>query len=147
LYPHQGDWKTAGTVSRAFAWVHPVLSLPMTKKGTGALPSECSFVRIDVPNVMITAVKRAEDDDDMIVRFYEAYGLSNETTLRTMWTVQSVISTNFLEDPVAKADAVMDRLVKVKLRGYEIRTLKLKLALQPGVTLSGAHGPGPVRPF
>jgi len=147
LYPHQGDWKSAGTVARGFAWIQPAIPLPITKKGTGALPSECSFVRTDVPNVMITAVKRAEDDDDMIVRFYESSGAPTESSLRSFWSIVSAKWTNFLEDPVGETATVKNNMVKMQLNGYQIGTLKLNLKPQYGVTLTGTRGPGPIRPF
>jgi hypothetical protein len=35
----------------------------------------------------------------------------------------------------------------VSLRGWEIQTLKMNLQPEPGITLHGTRGPGPVRQF
>ncbi|HZG56949.1 alpha-mannosidase [Paenibacillus sp.] len=70
LLPHGGDWRQAETVRRAAE-----LNLrPFTVIETyheGALPQDGSFVSVDKPNVVVSAVKTAEDNDDLIVRCYE----------------------------------------------------------------------------
>ena len=42
-----------------------------------------SFFSVDVPNVMIECVKKAEDSNDIIVRMYECYGGRCSATLST----------------------------------------------------------------
>lgn len=37
----------------------------------GKLPKEQSFIKVDKKNVMVTALKKAEDTDDTVLRLYE----------------------------------------------------------------------------
>lgn len=41
----------------------------------GKLPEHSSCIRVDEPDILVTAVKQIEDADGMILRFYEADGL------------------------------------------------------------------------
>ncbi|MEH7380563.1 glycoside hydrolase family 38 C-terminal domain-containing protein [Bacillus sp. JJ1533] len=70
LLPHKGNWETAGTVRRAAELNQRPISIIETYH-KGSLPQKDSFLSVDVENIIISAVKKAEDNDDLIVRAYE----------------------------------------------------------------------------
>ena len=45
-----------------------------TEAHAGALPAKHAFARIEPGNVILTVMKKAEDDDALIFRFYEFEG-------------------------------------------------------------------------
>jgi alpha-mannosidase len=97
----------------------------------------------------VTAIKRAEDDDDLVIRFYEAAGSALNARVRTQWQVLAAGAVNFMEDNMADGpamDAGGDSFDLV-LRPWEIRTVKLRLKPVDGVVMSGTRGPGAVRQF
>ena len=150
LYPHTGDWRAARVDARGIAFLHPVLTAVAAGGGNADLPAECSFIRSGSPNVLITCVKRAEDDDDLVVRCYESQGRKGSANLSTYWTVRKARTANFVEDvQPGSADVVAQggKTVSADMRGYEIRTMKLALRPLPGVTLSGTRGGGPPRSY
>lgn len=53
----------------------------MKENEGGNLPASYSFVQADKENVVIEAVKKAEDSDAVIVRLYECYNRRGQTTL------------------------------------------------------------------
>jgi len=70
LLPHKGNWENAGTVKRASELnQQPVTIIETYHKGP--LPQADSFLSVDVENVIVSVVKKAEDGDDLIVRAYE----------------------------------------------------------------------------
>jgi alpha-mannosidase len=73
LAPHSGMWQDAGIVRLAEEFTTPV---PIIFQGIhrGDRAPSGSFLSVDVPNVVVTAVKKAEDGDDLIVRCYETAG-------------------------------------------------------------------------
>ena len=149
LYPHQGTVYDAGTVNRAMSLVYPVLSQVAGANAGGSLPAEYSFIKLDSPDAVITAIKRAEDDNDLIVRLYESSGMALKTGLSTPWTVQSAKAVNFMED-VLQAGPVMPvnrNAAELNLRPWEIRTIKMELKPVAGIDMRGTRGPGPVRQF
>lgn len=90
LMPHSGGWQDAGVVRIAEELVAPAL---VTYQGIhpGTRAESGSFVSVDSPNVIVSAVKQAEDGDDIIVRSYESTGRQTRATLdlafaRTKWS-------------------------------------------------------------
>ena len=80
LAPHEGTWQDAGVVRQAEELTAPVPVLYQgIHRGTRALSG--SFLSVDVPNVVVSVVKKAEDGDDLIVRCYETAGRTAKATL------------------------------------------------------------------
>jgi alpha-mannosidase len=73
LLPHAGGWEEAGTVRRAAELNQPAIALVATGHA-GRLPLHASFIGIDQENVVASALKQAEDGDDVILRCYETAG-------------------------------------------------------------------------
>jgi len=81
LLPHAGSWKTAGTVRRAAE----LNQRPIVLLGTyhdGSLPQSRATVEVTPENIVVGAVKLAEDNDDLIVRCYESSRVATEAELR-----------------------------------------------------------------
>lgn len=73
LLPHDGDWRRAGTVRLAEELNQPLTALP-EHSHFGDLPSARSFLDAGTGSVVVSALKRAEDGDGVIVRAYETAG-------------------------------------------------------------------------
>src|SRR5205085_11897738 len=70
--PHAGEWKDAKVLQTAQAFNHPLWSTKLKPADDAKLPAEMSFISAAKDDVIITGVKKAEDDNDLVVRFYEA---------------------------------------------------------------------------
>ncbi len=71
LLPHAGTWKQAATVQRAAELNQQAVVLTATARPDGKLPQQASFVQVDRANIDVTALKMAEDGDDLILRCFE----------------------------------------------------------------------------
>jgi alpha-mannosidase len=80
LVPHASGWREAGVVRLAEEFTAPV---PILYQGIhpGSRPAAASFLSVDAPNVVVSAVKKAEDGDDLIVRCFETEGRATQATL------------------------------------------------------------------
>jgi len=80
LLPHAGAWQDAGAVRQAEEFTAPV---PVFYQGIhrGTRPLSASFLSVDAPNVVVSAVKKSEDGDDLIIRCYETAGRGTKATL------------------------------------------------------------------
>ena len=80
LLPHAGAWQDAGVVRQAEEFTAPV---PIFYQGIhrGTRPLSASFMSVDVPNIVVSVVKKSEDGDDLIVRCYETDGRGATATL------------------------------------------------------------------
>lgn len=90
LVPHAGPWQDAGVVRMAEELVAPSLTIYQGIH-PGTRPQSDSFLSVDVPNVVVSAIKKAEDGDDTIVRLYETAGRQTTVKLdlrfaKTEWT-------------------------------------------------------------
>jgi alpha-mannosidase len=75
VYPHAGNWKQALTVRRGYEFNYKLSALQV-QSHAGALPPVNSFVGIKQDNVVLTALKKAEDSDALLLRVYEWAGKS-----------------------------------------------------------------------
>ncbi len=71
LLPHAGGWEQAHTVRRAAELNQRPIVLLETFHPQGTLPQRDSFLQVDRDNVIISVVKQAEDNDDIVLRAYE----------------------------------------------------------------------------
>ena len=76
LLPHAGGWAQAGTVRRAAELNCRPIALAETYHA-GTLPQRDSYLVAEPENIVVSAVKRAEEGDDLIVRCYEASGVGH----------------------------------------------------------------------
>jgi alpha-mannosidase len=80
LLPHEGGWEQAGTVKRAAELNQRPISIIETYH-EGKLPQTDSFLSVDKDNIVVSAVKQAEDNDDMIIRCYETTKAATEAVI------------------------------------------------------------------
>ncbi|MCC6731554.1 MAG: alpha-mannosidase [Chthonomonadales bacterium] len=125
LLPHRGDWR-GSTLREAHALNAPLLAAPRAAR-PGELPASHSFLSVDAPNVVADAVKEAEGDDALIVRLYEAHGARGPVALTFDRDVVEAVECDLLERPggSARRDG---RVVRLAVRPFEVRTLRLRLA-------------------
>jgi alpha-mannosidase len=81
LLPHAGSWEEAGTVRRAAELNQPPVPLIATYHPEGTLPQSLAFIKVDRENVLVTALKKAEDGDDLILRAYETSKIATTATI------------------------------------------------------------------
>jgi len=80
LLPHDNSWEQAGTARRALELNQRPIALAETYH-PGTLPQRNSFLAVDRENIVVSAVKRAEDNDDLIVRCYETNRVMTTATI------------------------------------------------------------------
>jgi alpha-mannosidase len=68
----------------------------------GSLPQKASFVSVDQANVVVSVIKKAEDNDDLIVRCYETAKIQTQATIH-----------------------VQDRAIETTLGPCEIKTFRI----------------------
>ena len=77
LHLHDAPQDPASLSRLGASWNHPFLLIPANLQ-TGAVPARHSFARVLTPNVVLTALKQAEDHDGLILRLVEMNGLDTD---------------------------------------------------------------------
>jgi alpha-mannosidase len=124
LYPHGGDWKQAQSVRHGYEFNYGLKAMQVLAH-TGAMPAEHSFVSIAEPHVVLTAVKKAEDGDGLVLRFYEWSGEGGNVTLTVPAGAKSATLVNLMEKPEGAAIAVSDGKVTVPVAPFQIQTVRV----------------------
>ena len=78
--PHQGSWKESGIVRLAEEFLSPPVSIYQGIHG-GRLPKSGSYLAADSSSVIVTSVKQAETDEDIILRCVETHGTDCSATI------------------------------------------------------------------
>lgn len=134
LYPHPGDHVEGRVVEAAYELNVPLRATPLTKRGEPAvareamLPPAASFLEVDVANVMVEAVKRAEDGDDLVLRLYQTSRRGTLASLRFGFDLEAAAEVDLLEEQPAPLDIEDRRLVTLVFLPFGIKTLRVSPA-------------------
>jgi alpha-mannosidase len=122
LFPHPGDWTTAGVAREAFDLNAPLFQV--MAQGDD-LPQRFSLLSTEGLELALGSLKMAEDGEGVILRLYEPHGARGECTLRFTRSAESVERTNLLEEPEDQVE-VRDGAVRLAVRPFEVVTLRVK---------------------
>jgi alpha-mannosidase len=129
LYPHAGGWKDALTIRRGYELNYKLIAIPVGKY-QGNLHAEHSFLQAKSDNVIVTAVKKAEDDNALVVRFYEWAGKQGDVAIQLPTGATSASETDLMERPMGNL-SVSNGEVTVPTKPYEIKTVKVQFSGMP----------------
>jgi alpha-mannosidase len=80
LVPHKDTWKESNITRIAEEFVAPSVLIYQGIHG-GKMPKAGSFLAVDAQNVIISAIKKSENGDDIIIRCLETSGLQTSATV------------------------------------------------------------------
>jgi alpha-mannosidase len=126
LYPHAGTWRESQTVRRGYE-LNSKLITAQTGNHQGTLPPEYSFIQVQPDNVVLTAVKKAEDENALILRFYEWAGKESDVSIQLPPGAESAYDTDLMEKPTGSL-VLQNGAVTVHTKPYEIKTVKVQFA-------------------
>lgn len=125
LYPHPGTWREADTVRKGYEFNYPLLAR-FVEAHAGELPAVFSFFKAEPSNIVLAAIKKAEDRDSLVLRLYEAEGNPTEARLSFFRAPKEVYALDLMENrlqPIAFKPGA-DGL-GLKFGKSEIKTIEL----------------------
>jgi len=123
LYPHQGGWQEAEVTQRGYEFNNPLLPLTAIVHN-GDLPATHSFLKIEPSNLIAEVMKKAEDSNDVILRFYETVGKKSVAKITLIQPVDAIHQTDLLENSL-KEIATDGKGFQAPVGSYSIETFKL----------------------
>ncbi|MGB8011880.1 MAG: glycoside hydrolase family 38 C-terminal domain-containing protein [Terriglobales bacterium] len=125
LYPHSGDWKQALSVRRGYEFNYKLSALQMDPH-EGILPAAHSFVDLKQENVVLTAMKKTEDGNALLLRFYEWAGKAGDVQLTVPPGATGATLTNLMEQAEGSLLPVnATNQVTVPVHPYEIVSVRV----------------------
>ena len=124
LYPHGGDWKQALTVRHGYEYNYKLEAMQVTAH-TGSQPAKYSYVGVKPENVVLTALKKAEDGNGLIFRVYEWAGKSGDVEFHVPAGATSATVTNLMEKPEGPTLKLASDIVTAPIHPYEILTVRV----------------------
>jgi alpha-mannosidase len=88
------------------------------KSVKASLAEELEFFSIDSENVIVTAIKKAEDGEALVVRMYDAEGKAANVVLDSHFMLGNLKHTNIIEENPKTVD-------EIKISPYGIETYRL----------------------
>ena len=120
LIPHQGTWFSSRSYLEARNFAEPLMAIALP----GLVPSSKAFVSVKPETLVVTALKKAEDSDLIVLRFYNIAGERVAGVVRLGFECEEVWRANLDERPLEKIGD--GNTVRVYVKPYEIVTLLIK---------------------
>ena len=122
---HKGGWRAGRP--RDFGWsiCNPLIGVVVDGKRQGPLGAKASFCQVDKPNVFVLTIKRAEDENGIIMRLIETEGKDVTATLTlTHVAIKKACRTNLVEENIGEC-VFTPHEIKVRVRAFGITTIRL----------------------
>lgn len=127
LYPHKGDWVKSMVFRKGYEFNYPLIAWKVSEN-SGPLPNTLSLIEIKPDNVVLSALKKAEDSNELVLRVYEAYGFESDVTLKALSKPLKAVETDLVEWGMyapKREFKISENIVSFHLNGHEIVTVKL----------------------
>ncbi len=124
LYPHAGTWQQAMTERKGYELNYP-LQASVVEAHMGSLAASHSFVSVEDDNVILTAIKKSEDTNALILRVYDWSGKSSSAKFTLPPGATSATEVNLMEQPIGDPIAVTNNTAALPVGPFEIKTLRV----------------------
>lgn len=127
LYPHNSTWANADTTAEAFRLNDPLIA-HVNSIGGGTLP-EGSVVKVNTSEpgeVTVDAIKPAQDQNGIILRFNEANGMDMKATVTLPIDFAEIRECDMVENPLPDAAPVCGREFSFEISPFEVKTFRLR---------------------
>lgn len=123
LYPHVGSWQQAEVHRRAQELNQPLIAR-LVMNHPGPLASANSFVRVEPPNAVLSALKKEMGyyNQGLIIRLFETFGRETEAVVEFPWDLKFE-ETDLIERPLAKISGD-GKILRLRLKPFEIKTIR-----------------------
>lgn len=120
VFPHGGDVWDGGVIREGYCLNYPVVIHSAQKHG-GA--ESLAIASVESGSVVLETVKKAEDSDTRILRFYEAAGGSGRARIR-LFGYEAVSLCDLLERPIDSYDlTVTPEGAEISFHAFEVQSL------------------------
>ncbi len=119
----KGDWSTAKSYRAGMEFSNPLIPVSVANElSPKQLPPTHSFFSLDAENVVLSAIKKSEFDDSLVVRLYEMQGQQAQSRVRLLGRDRQFEVVNLLEENPGSGQQET-----LRLNPFEIGTVRLRI--------------------
>jgi mannosylglycerate hydrolase len=126
IYPHKGDWQEGDVYQVMEDYVYPPRVYQISKHDGGNLPESLSLLTIEPSSLQLASVKRAQDRDGMIVRFYNPAKETLNAKLKFAKKPMEAFITDLNEQNLDPLEIASDGSVTIEAQTCKIITILYK---------------------
>jgi len=128
LYPHGGDWESGGVIREADEFELPLLCGQSGRNTNGSWPRTAGLAVVAPQTVILSAIKRAEDRETLVLRLFNTSGESQKAVVEFPQKVKAASPLNMNEEPMKDSSLKKSaRRVETMIRGRGVYTLEVEL--------------------
>jgi alpha-mannosidase len=131
LYPHSGSWQSAGTVRRGYELnlqMQVMLLSTLCDRTNSSLPAVAQFLDLQAENLIVMALKQAEDyPDQLVLRCYECHGEVADCQVQSDLGLNITNSVDLLERPTQILETSSDGKT-MKISPWKIASFTLLIS-------------------
>jgi alpha-mannosidase len=131
IYIYQGTLETARVWEMADTFCAPPMGVCLTSLGKGDLPQEACFLEIEPSELVLSAIKWAEDGTGLIVRLYNPIHRNLFGMVTSFWPLSHAELASLDEQPQATLPLLSPHAIQLTVRSGEIKTVRLQFAHTP----------------
>jgi alpha-mannosidase len=120
LLPHEGDWVEGNTVKEAWH-----LNNPLTYTVGQPIKKKFSLFSVSADNIMVDAVKRAEDENKIILRIHEFTGSRKQVHIESDLPILSWQECDLMEREMG--EKIVGKSIEFNINPFEIKTFFIDL--------------------
>ena len=124
ILPHAGGFREGNVIREAYALNQPLNSAPISAH-TGELPESYGLISCNRENIVVETVKKAEADDGLVVRMYEAYDERTRAALEIPEQYTRASLCDLMENPIQTLE-IRNHSIELEISNFEIVTVKLE---------------------
>jgi alpha-mannosidase len=123
LFSHKPGWVNG--YQKALQANEKLIAVFNPSKKSSVLPEQISFLSVDASGVIVSTVKKADDDNGVVVRIYDQEGMDKNVRIQLFRSPVSAELTNLIEED-GKPIKTEPFGASIKLGHHAIETLKFK---------------------
>jgi len=126
LVPHSGSWEAEEALvlreAQAFNIAVPARAV-VTELHAGQLPSQAALLSVAPAELVVSAIKRSNREEGLVVRVYNPLAHEVEARIRPGFPFTRAYLANLLEERMINVETIGEQTVQVNIRGGGITTL------------------------
>ncbi|MBC7958636.1 MAG: alpha-mannosidase [Vallitaleaceae bacterium] len=126
IYPHAGDWSTGKVYVEAEKFNVPLKPI-QTSKHKGSLPLEQGFITVKPEELVVTAIKKAEDRESYIVRLFNPTEATLMGSIEVVSAIKEAFMTNLNEKRLEALSVKDAHKIELEVMSNKIVTVEFVL--------------------